>query len=136
MECVALEPKTSSLKFELYHRENQQWLSHLNFIREEIEYFQTWMEHLCELNLSRQLQNEWIALEEQLLQERVETQALLKAISHEEYLFGLEAQQKDFQLGEEHYLKHRNLRIRFRTLEKDFHMSKHSFYEFMTDIMN
>ncbi|MDI9859361.1 hypothetical protein [Flectobacillus roseus] len=136
MENVLFEPKTSSLKFELYHRENQQWLSNLSFIRDEIQYFETWMEHLRELNLSRTLQNEWIALEEQFAQERVETQALLKAIEHEEFLFGLETQQKDFQLGEEHYLKHRNLRVRFRAIEKDFHTSKHSFYEFMTDIMN
>jgi hypothetical protein len=136
MATVLLESKTSSLKFELYHRENQQWLSNLHFIHDEIKYFETWMEHLRDLNLSKQLQNEWIALEEQILQERIETQALLKAIEHEEYLFGLETQQKDFQLGEEHYLKHRNLRVRFRALEKDFHASKHSFYEFMTDIMN
>ncbi|MDI9879968.1 hypothetical protein [Flectobacillus longus] len=136
MATVLLESKTSSLKFELYHRENLQWLSNLHFIHDEIKYFETWMEHLRDLNLSKQLQNEWIALEEQILQERIETQALLKAIEHEEYLFGLETQQKDFQLGEEHYLKHRNLRVRFRALEKDFHASKHSFYEFMTDIMN
>ena len=136
MATVLLESKTSSLKFELYHRENLQWLSNLHFIHDEIKYFETWMEHLRDLNLSKQLQNEGIALEEQILQERIETQALLKAIEHEEYLFGLETQQKDFQLGEEHYLKHRNLRVRFRALEKDFHASKHSFYEFMTDIMN
>ncbi|WP_044173473.1 hypothetical protein [Flectobacillus major] len=125
-----------SLKFQLYHRENQQWLSSLVFFKEEIQYFDSWLERLQALNLSKVLQDEWIVLEERLGQQRLETLELLKAIEHEEFLFGLESQQKDFQLGEEHFLKHRNFRIRYHALERDFLTTKHDFYEFMTHIMD
>ncbi len=127
---------TGSLRYELYHRENQQWLAQLQFFKNEMVYFEKWLTQLAMLNLPICVQNKRLSLLEQLIQQKYACIELTNAIKHEVGLFDLEVKEKDFHLNEEHYKKHRSLRTRLHTLALDFWQTRHTFYECMSDLMD
>ena len=61
---------TGSLRYELYHRENQQWLTQLQFFKTEMIYFEKWLTQLATLNLPIYVQNKRLGLLEQLIQQK------------------------------------------------------------------
>ena len=127
-----METIDRTFKYEIYYRENKNWLESIAFYQHELDYFKGLLKDLMDKNTESVFQNQAKIVRNHLQDWAIKFEIILQEITREQWGYEDDAEGKDFLLGEEIYTRHIKSRIKYHDAEKGFIEIKHNFYDFVS----